>query len=79
MIIGETDGFVKIVSEKRYDEVLGVHIIGPKATELIGEACLGLRVETTVEEILKTVHPHPTLSESLLEAAHSVYGETIHM
>jgi dihydrolipoamide dehydrogenase len=78
-IVGETDGFVKIVSDKKYDEVLGVHIIGPKATELIGEACLGLRVETTVEEIVKTVHPHPTLSESMLEAAHSVYGETIHM
>jgi dihydrolipoamide dehydrogenase len=78
-IVGETDGFVKIVSDKKYDEVLGVHIIGPKATELIGEACLGLRVETTVEEIVKTIHPHPTLSESMLEAAHSVYGETIHM
>lgn len=78
-IVGETDGFVKIVSEKKYDQVLGVHIIGPKATELIGEACLGLRIETTVEEIIKTIHPHPTLSESILEAAHSVYGETIHM
>lgn len=79
MIVGETDGFVKIVSEKRYGEVLGVHIIGPKATELIAEACIGLRVEATVEEIFRTVHAHPTLSEAMLEAAHSVYGETIHM
>ena len=78
MILGETDGFVKIVSEARYGEVLGVHIIGPKATELIAEACMGLRVETTVEEIFKTVHAHPTLSEAMLEAAHSVYGEAIH-
>jgi dihydrolipoamide dehydrogenase len=79
MILGETDGFVKIVSDKRYGEVLGVHIIGPKATELIAEACLGLRIETTVEEIFRTVHAHPTLSEAMLEAAHAVYGEAIHV
>jgi dihydrolipoamide dehydrogenase len=79
LILGETDGFVKIVSEKKYGEVLGVHIIGPKATELIAEACMGLRLETTVEEIFRTVHAHPTLSEAMLEAAHSVYGEAIHM
>jgi dihydrolipoamide dehydrogenase len=79
MILGETDGFIKFVSEETYDEVLGVHIIGPKATELISEACLGLKLETTVEEIAKTVHPHPTLSEAMLEAAHSVYGEAIHV
>jgi dihydrolipoamide dehydrogenase len=79
MILGETDGFVKIVSEKRYGEVLGVHIIGPKATELIAEAGLGLRLETTVEEVFRTVHAHPTLSEAMLEAAHSVYGEAIHI
>jgi dihydrolipoamide dehydrogenase len=79
MILGETDGFIKIVADARYDEVLGVHIIGPKATELIAEACLGLKLETTVEEIAKTVHAHPTLSEAMLEAAHSVYGEAIHI
>lgn len=79
MILGETDGFVKIVSEAKYGEVLGVHIIGPKATELIAEACMGLRLETTVEEIFRTVHAHPTLSEAMLEAAHSVYGEAIHV
>ncbi|UCH83094.1 MAG: dihydrolipoyl dehydrogenase [Candidatus Latescibacterota bacterium] len=79
MIVGETEGFVKIVSDGSYDEVLGVHIIGPKATELLAEASLGLRLETTVEEIAKTVHAHPTLSEAMLEAAHSVYDEAIHI
>jgi dihydrolipoamide dehydrogenase len=79
MIVGETAGFVKIVSDARYDEVLGVHIIGPKATELIAEACLGMRLETTVEEITHTVHAHPTLTEAMLEAAHGVYGEAIHI
>jgi dihydrolipoamide dehydrogenase len=79
MILGDTGGFIKIVSDARYDEVLGVHIIGPSATELIAEACLGLKLETTVEEIAHTVHAHPTLSEAMLEAAHSVYGEAIHI
>jgi len=79
LIVGESDGFVKIVSEEEYGEVLGVHIIGPNATELIAEACMGLRLETTVEEIARTVHAHPTLSEAMLEAAHSVYGEAIHV
>ena len=78
LILGESDGFVKIVSEAKYGEVLGVHIIGANATELIAEACMGLRLETTVEEIARTVHAHPTLSEAMLEAAHSVYGEAIH-
>jgi len=79
MILGESDGFIKIVSDEAYDEVLGVHIIGPKATELVAEACLGMKLETTVEEIAKTVHAHPTLSEAMMEAAHSVYGEAIHI
>jgi dihydrolipoamide dehydrogenase len=79
MILGDTDGFVKIVSEKRYDEALGVHIIGPRATELIAEATLGLKLETTVEEVANTIHAHPTLSEAMLESAHSVYGEAIHI
>jgi dihydrolipoamide dehydrogenase len=78
MILEQTTGFVKIVSEARYDEVLGVHIIGPRATDLIAEACLGMKLETTVEEIARTVHAHPTLSEAMMEAAHSVYDEAIH-
>ena len=79
MIVGDTGGFVKIVAERRYDEVLGVHIVGPKATELIAEATLGIAMETTVEEIAHTIHAHPTLSEAMLEAAHGVYGEAIHI
>lgn len=78
-ILQETAGFVKIVAEKRYDEVLGVHIIGPKATELIAEATLGIKLETTVEEVANTIHAHPTLAEAMLEAAHGVYGEAIHI
>lgn len=77
-ILGQTDGIVKIVAEKRYDEVLGIHIAGPKATELIAEAGAALNLETTVEALAKTIHAHPTLSEAMLEAAHDVYGEAIH-
>jgi dihydrolipoamide dehydrogenase len=79
MILGETDGFIKIVSDEKYDEVLGVHIIGPKATDLIGEACLGMSLESMSEDIARTVHPHPTLTEAMMEAAHNVYGEAIHI
>ncbi len=62
---GETDGFVKIVAEKKYDEILGVHIIGPRATELVAEAVMALRMEVTVEELVKTIHAHPTMSEAV--------------
>jgi dihydrolipoamide dehydrogenase len=79
MIVGDTGGFVKIVADRRYDEVLGVHIIGPKATELIAEATLGIKMEATVEEIANTIHAHPTLAEAMLEAAHGVYGEAVHI
>ncbi len=76
---GETDGFVKIVADKKYDEVLGVHIIGPRATELIAEAVLALRLECTVEELIKTIHAHPTMSEAVGEAAHATHGAAIHI
>ena len=69
--MGETEGFVKIVSDARYDEILGVHIIGPHATDLIAEACVAMRLECTSEELAHTIHAHPTLSESMLEAAHA--------
>jgi dihydrolipoamide dehydrogenase len=75
----ETDGFVKIVAEKKYDEVLGVHMIGPRSTELVAEATLALRLECTVEELLRTIHPHPTMSEAVLEAAHAAHGAAIHV
>jgi dihydrolipoamide dehydrogenase len=76
---GETDGFVKVVAEKKYDEVLGVHIIGPRATELIAEAVLALRLECTVEELTRTIHAHPTMSEAVGEAAHAAHGAAIHV
>lgn len=78
-IAGEIEGFVKIVAEKKYDEILGVHIIGPRATELIAEAAVALRLECTVEELIRTIHAHPTMSEAVAEAAHAVHGAPIHM
>jgi dihydrolipoamide dehydrogenase len=76
---GETDGFVKIVADKKYDEILGVHIIGPRSTELIAEAVMALRMEVTVEELIKTIHAHPTMSEAVGEAAHAAHGAAIHI
>ncbi len=78
-IAAETEGFVKIVAEKKYDEVLGVHIIGPRATELVAEAVLALRTECTVEELIRTIHAHPTMSEAIGEAAHAAHGAAIHV
>ena len=78
-ILGETDGFVKIVAEKKYDEILGVHIIGPHATELLAEACVGMALETTADELGRIMHAHPTVSESVMEAAEGVHDLTIHM
>jgi dihydrolipoamide dehydrogenase len=78
-ISGETEGFVKIVAEKRYDEVLGVHMIGPRSTELVAEATLALRLESTVEELIRTIHAHPTMAEAVGEAAHATHGAAIHV
>jgi len=75
----ETEGFVKIVADRKYDEILGVHIIGPRATELIAESVLALRLECTVEELIRTIHPHPTMSEAVGEAAHATHGAPIHL
>jgi dihydrolipoamide dehydrogenase len=77
-IAGETEGFVKIVAEKKYDEILGVHMIGPRSTELVAEATLALRLECTVEELVRTIHAHPTMSEAIAEAAHAAHGAAIH-
>jgi dihydrolipoamide dehydrogenase len=76
---GETEGFVKIVAGRQYDEVLGVHMIGPRSTELVAEAVLALRLECTVEELVRTIHAHPTFSEAIGEAAHATHGAAIHM
>ena len=77
-IANEIEGFVKIVAEKKYDEVLGVHMIGPRATELVAEATLALRLECTVEELVRTIHAHPTMAEAVGEAAHAAHGAAIH-
>jgi len=76
---GETDGFVKIVADKKYDEVLGVHMIGLRSTELVAEATLALRLECTVEELVRTIHAHPTMAEAIGEAAHAAHGAAIHV
>jgi dihydrolipoamide dehydrogenase len=75
----EIDGFVKIVADTKYDEVLGVHMIGPRSTELVAEATLALRLESTVEELIRTIHAHPTFSEAIGEAAHALHGAAIHL
>jgi dihydrolipoamide dehydrogenase len=72
------EGFVKIVSDKKYDQILGVHLIGPHATELIAEAGALLRCEATTEEMIRTIHAHPTLAEALHEASEAVNGHQIH-
>jgi dihydrolipoamide dehydrogenase len=77
-IAGEVEGFVKIVFDKKYDEILGVHMIGPRSTELVAEATLAIRLECTVEELLRTIHAHPTMSEAVGEAAHAAHGGAIH-
>jgi dihydrolipoamide dehydrogenase len=75
---GETEGFVKIVADRKYDEVLGVHMIGARSTELVAEATVALRLESTVEELIRTIHAHPTFAEAVGEAAHAVHGAAIH-
>ena len=76
---GEGEGFVKIVADRKYDEILGVHMIGPRSTELVAEAVLALRLECTVEELIRTIHAHPTFSEAVGEAAHATHGAAIHL
>lgn len=76
---GSAEGFVKIVSDAQTDAVLGVFIVGHDASNLIGEACLAIEMGATTEDIARTVHPHPTLTESLMEAAEAVHGTAIHI
>jgi dihydrolipoamide dehydrogenase len=76
-IIGEHEGFIKIVSDAQYGEILGVHIIGPQATELIAEGVTAMELEGTVEDLMWTIHAHPTLAEAMLDASNSVYGLAI--
>jgi dihydrolipoamide dehydrogenase len=76
-IVGQHEGFIKIVSDADYGEILGVHIIGPQATELIAEAVTAMEAEATVEDLMWTIHAHPTLAEAMLDASNSVYGMAI--
>jgi len=77
--VNHPEGFVKIIVGEKYGEILGAHIIGSDATELITEYGLGMKLEATVDEIHQTIHAHPTMSEALAEAAASVHGEAIHI
>jgi dihydrolipoamide dehydrogenase len=76
---GETEGMVKIVREKKYSEVVGAHIVGASASELIGEFVVGRHLETTAEEMDRAMHPHPTMSEAIAEAALASLGRALHI
>jgi dihydrolipoamide dehydrogenase len=76
---GDAEGFIKVIRDKKYSEILGAHIIGPHATELIAEFVVGRHLESTVEEMEKAIHPHPTLSEAVAEAALAALGRPIHI
>ena len=75
---GETEGFVKICADKAIDDVLGVHMIGWRTTELVAEATLALRLQSTVEDLIRTIHAHPTMAEAVGEAAHATHGAALH-
>jgi dihydrolipoamide dehydrogenase len=77
--LGETDGFIKVVADKATGEIVGVHILGPEATEIIHEFAVGRTLEATLEEIIHTIHAHPTLSEAALEATLGALGQAIHI
>jgi dihydrolipoamide dehydrogenase len=79
MAAGETTGFCKIIADTETDQVLGVHIIGSHAADLIAESATAMNLEITAKELGKAIHAHPTLSEATMEAAHAVHGECIHM
>jgi dihydrolipoamide dehydrogenase len=79
MAINETTGFCKIIADAETDQILGVHIVGPHATDLIAEACAAMQMECTAKELGKAIHAHPTLGEAMMEAAHAVHGESAHI
>ena len=79
LLAGETDGFVKIVADKESELVLGMHIIGPEASDIISEAALAIEMGATLEDIGLTIHPHPTLPEAIMEAAEAAKGKAIHI
>lgn len=76
---GASDGFIKVIFDAKYGEFLGAHMIGANVTEMIAEVVVARKLETTGHEIIKSVHPHPTMSEAIMEAAAAAYGEVIHL
>ena len=74
----DTNGFVKVVTDQNSNEILGVHIVGPEASNLIGEASLALTMNVKIEDIENTIHPHPTLTEVFMEAAEASLNHSIH-
>jgi dihydrolipoamide dehydrogenase len=78
-IINDTNGFVKVIAETGYGEIVGVHILGAHATELIAELSLAIQMEASFQEINETIHPHPTLSEAILEASLGLEGGMFHI
>ena len=77
--IGETAGLVKVIFDAKYNELIGAHVCGSEASELIAELTLGKSLETTHEQIIRTIHAHPTLSEAVMEATADAYGEAINI
>jgi dihydrolipoamide dehydrogenase len=78
MILGETDGFVKIVADEKYGEILGIHILHAQAGQMVGEAVAAMYGELPVADLARAIHPHPTLSEAVMEAAHATFGSPLH-
>jgi dihydrolipoamide dehydrogenase len=79
MAVVETDGFIKVVADKNTHEILGWHIVGPEATDLISEGALSLEMHAFLEDVGLTMHPHPTLGEGLMEASLNALGQAIHV
>jgi len=79
LIVGDTEGMIKIIADSQYDEILGIHIVGGPATDMIAEGGLALRLEATLDELITTIHAHPTVSEAIPEAAMAALGRVIHM
>ncbi len=78
-ILGSAEGFVKLIGDEKYDQLPGIHVVGPTATELIAEAGVALHLESTVEELFHAIHAHPTLSEVMGEAALNLHARGIHL
>jgi dihydrolipoamide dehydrogenase len=76
---GAKDGFVKLIFDEKYGELLGAHLIGANVTEMVAELVVAKKLETTGHELIKAIHPHPTMSEAIMEAAAAAYGEVIHI